>query len=73
MLQVVDLRQVVERDVGLRRIAGQVILMVALRRIEGMIRFDLRRDWLPEYVGLIELFDVGLGDTCLFGGRGEDR
>lgn len=39
--------------------------MVLLRFVELRQLFDLRNDSVGEYTGLVELFDVGLGDYSL--------
>jgi hypothetical protein len=68
-----DLRQIVDRDVGLRGVQRQVILMIGLGRVENLVRFDFGDDGAGEDVSLVELGDIGLRDAGLFAGLREDR
>src|ERR1035437_9221457 len=73
LLELLNLRQVVDNDVWVVRIPRQEILMVALSRIKRATRLDCGDDCLPEHVCLVELVDVGLGDVGLLGICREDR
>ena len=44
-LERVDLRQIVEDDVGLIRMVNQIVLVIILGRIERFQRFDPGHDW----------------------------
>src|SRR5271156_2277883 len=64
-LEIPDLRQVVVFDVGRIRMMHQIILVIALCRIEPLERLDACRDRPREGVRLVQLRDVALGDTAL--------
>jgi len=64
-LQVGDLGQVVDDDVGIGRVADQEVLVIALGRIEALERVDAGDDRAGEGAGLAELGDIGLGDPPL--------
>src|SRR5208282_5141435 len=49
-LQIGDLRQIVEDDVGVARIFSQEVLMIVLGAIECPARFDRGDDGRPEHV-----------------------
>src|SRR5271170_7196399 len=72
-LQLLDLRQVVDDDVGVARILRQKILMIGLGRIEGPAGLDGGDDRGVERMRLVELGDIGLGDLCLLRAGREDR
>src|SRR6185295_19592956 len=59
-LEVRDLLQGVDHDVGVRRIVKQEVLVVVLGPIEHRELVDARDDRLREQVGLVELRDVRL-------------
>ena len=71
-LQVTNLRQVVDGDVGIGWIAGEKILMIPFGRVKRMTRLDLGNDGTVEGVRLIELINIGLGDLCLLRVNGKD-
>src|ERR1700722_19540944 len=72
-LEVLDLRQVVVLDVERVRMIHQVVLMIALGRIETVQRLDTRRDGPREGVRLIQLRDVTFGYTPLLRVGHENR
>src|ERR1700676_319493 len=72
-LEILDLRYVVDRDIGVGWVARQKILMIGLGRIERAVRFNSRDDGFLERMGLIELRDVGLRNLRLLGAGREDR
>ena len=70
-LQVTNLRQVVNGDVGIGWIAGEKILMIPFRRVKRVTRLDLGNDGTVEGVSLIELINIGRSDLCLLRVNGE--
>ncbi len=72
-LEVLDLRHVVVDDIGIGRVVGQEILMVALRRIEGPVRLDGGDDGGVVEAGLVQLVDIGFGHARVLGAGGKDR
>jgi len=66
-------RRVVEHDVGVVGVKAVVILVIGFGGIEGLQGDDLGDDFVGEDFGLIELGDVGLGDSFLLVVRIEDR
>ena len=73
MLQVLDLRQVVDDDIGIGRMRRLKVLMIGLGRIELPRRLDLGDNSRIEDLCTIELFDIGLGDISLRLTGREDR
>src|SRR5882672_5898425 len=73
LLQVLDLRDVVEGNIGLVRVQRQVVLVIVLRRIERLQRADLGHDRLLVDLGGVELGDIGLRHLLLLVIGGEDR
>src|SRR3954464_5977583 len=71
LLQVLDLRDVVEGNIGLVRVQRQVILMIGLGGIKRLQRTDLGDDRLAVDFCGVELGDIGLRHLLLFVGRGE--
>src|SRR2546428_14113282 len=59
LLQPLHLRQVVEDDVRLVGVAGEIVLVILLRGIEGLERRHLGDDRTREDVGLVQLIDIG--------------
>src|SRR6266566_4833207 len=55
LLQPLHLRQVVEDDVRLVGVAGEIVLVILLRGIEVLERRHLRDDGTGEDVGLVQL------------------
>src|SRR5215471_1401154 len=72
LLQVLDLRQIVEGDIGLIRMQRQVVLMVCLGRKEFVERGDLGDDRPAIGMGALELRDIGFSDLLLLAGGRED-
>src|SRR5436853_5222336 len=60
LLQPLHLRQVVEDDVRLVGVAGEIVLVILLRGIEVLERRHLGDDRTRENVGLVQLIDIGL-------------
>ena len=60
LLQIGNLRKIVDHDVRLARIACSVILMVSLGFIKRLQRHDFGDDGLPEKLGTVELRYVRL-------------
>src|SRR3954454_16103994 len=73
LLQVLDLRDVVEGNIGLVRVQRQVVLMIVFRRIEPLQRADLGHDRLLVDLGGVELGDIGLRHLLLLIIGSEDR
>ena len=65
LLQVGNLRRVVIDDVGIVGVKGGVILVVSFGGIEGLQWDDLSHYGTREDFGLVELRDIGLGDSLL--------
>jgi len=63
--ELVDLGQVMDHDVGMRRMLEQEVLVIGLRRVEGAERIQARHDGAREDLGPAELGDVSLGDLLL--------
>src|ERR1700720_1182692 len=61
-LQILDLRQIVDDDIGVSGVTCQEILMIILGRIEVAAGFNLGDDLRIEHVRLVELDDVSLGN-----------
>src|SRR5437899_10733503 len=59
LLQPLHLRQVVEDDVRLVGVAGEIVLVILLRGIEVLERRHLGDDRTREDVGLVQLVDMG--------------
>src|SRR5262245_52694656 len=66
-LQVFDLWQVVDDDVGIAWIESQKVLVIVLGRIELAVGLNLRDDGRAEDACLAELRDVGLCHVRLLG------
>ena len=64
---------IVENDVGIVGMKAGVILVIGFGGIEGLERDNLGDDSAGEDFGLIELGDVGLGDSFLLVVGVEDR
>src|SRR6266480_70257 len=60
LLQVSQLRHVVEDDVRLVGVAREIVLVILLRGIEALERRHLGDDGTGEDAGLVQLLDVGL-------------
>src|SRR3989449_11008862 len=60
LLQPLHLRQVVEDDVRLVGVAGEIVLVILLRGIEVLERRHLGDDRTREDAGLVQLIDIGL-------------
>src|SRR5207245_10542396 len=60
LLQPLHLRQVVEDDVRLVGVAGEIVLVILILGIEVLERRHLGDDRAREYVGLVKLIDIGL-------------
>src|SRR2546427_11684882 len=73
LLQPLHLRQVVEDDVRLVGVAGEIVLVILLRGIEVLERRHLGDDRTREDVGLVQLIDIGLCGLFLGLVRVEDR
>src|SRR5947199_2029973 len=73
LLQPLYLRQVVEDDVRLLGVAGEIVLVILLRGIEVFERRHLGDDRTREDVGLVQLIDIGLCGLFLGLARVEDR
>ena len=71
-LEIVDLREIVDHDVGVGRVQHQKVLMILLRGVEALERLDLGDDRRVEQAGLVELIDIRLGDLGLLGVLRED-
>src|SRR6266850_2214428 len=65
LLQMLDLGQIVDRDIRLIGMKSRVILVIIFSRIEPMNARNFRDDPPLEYFGAIELIDVRLGDALL--------
>jgi len=61
----IDLGQIVDRDIRLIGVKRGVILMVVFRGIEPFVPADFRDNRPRKHFGAIELIDVGLGDALL--------
>src|SRR5882724_9443619 len=72
LLQVGDLRQVVEHDIGVGGIVDEEVLVIGLGREESLQGIDPGRDGAAEDAGAVELGDIGLGDALLPGVGIED-
>src|SRR2546428_11432474 len=72
LLQPLHLRQVVEDDVRLVGVAGEIVLVILLRGIEVLERRHLGDDRTREDVGLVQLIDIGPRGLFLGLLRGED-
>lgn len=57
--QSLNLRQIVDGDVGVSGISREEILMIGLGRVKSPIKLDLGDDRDTEDVSLIELGDIG--------------
>ena len=73
LLQIIELRHVVGRDVGDGRVQGQVILVVVLGREEARVSVGARDDRSVEDLRFVDLGDVGVGDIFLNVVLREDR
>src|SRR2546427_6857114 len=73
LLQPLHLRQVVEDDVRLVGVAGEIVLVILLRGIEVLERRHLGDDRTREDVGLVQLIDIGPRGLFLGLVRVEDR
>src|SRR2546425_5392474 len=73
LLQPQHLRQVVEDDVRLVGVAGEIVLVILLRGIEVLERRHLGDDRTREDVGLVQLIDIGLCGLFLVFVPVEDR
>ena len=73
LLETVELRHVVDGDVGRGRVRVQVILVVVLGREEARVPVGARDDRRVEDLRLVELRDVGVGDLFLNVVLREDR
>src|SRR2546430_12821502 len=73
LLQPLHLRQVVEDDVRLVGVAGEIVLVILLRGIEVLERRQLGDDRAREDVGLVQLIEIGLSDIFLSLARVQDR
>ena len=71
--QVFHFGHVVDDNVGLVRMLGQVILMITLGIMERFQGRHLSDDWLVENLRPIELLNVRFGNSLLFLIRVEDR
>src|SRR6266480_7821088 len=60
LLQALHLRQVVEDDVRLVGVAGEIVMVILLCGIEVLERRYLGDDGTGEDVGLVQLIDIGL-------------
>src|SRR5208283_943845 len=58
-LQIGNLREIVDDDIGAVGMAGQVILMVGFGRVERPVGLDTGDDRGCEHVRLVELCDIG--------------
>src|SRR4029077_4533767 len=63
--QILDLRQVVVDDVWMTRMPREEILMIVLGAVQLPIRLALCHDGSVEDARLIELRNIGLGNTRL--------
>jgi hypothetical protein len=71
--QIIDLGQIIDRDIGLRRVQRQVILVIGLGRGKIVPRLDLGDDRRRKHPGLAELRDISLGNPGLLSCRRKDR
>ena len=67
-----NLRQIVDGDVGLVRVEREVVLVVRLGRIEFLARLDSRDDRGRKKLRRVELRDIGRRDPTLLGILRED-
>src|SRR5260370_42159345 len=67
-----NLGQIIYRNICLSRVERQVVLVISLRRVELLARFDCRNNWRGKYLRLIELCGIRLGDASLLRGLRED-
>ena len=65
LAQILYLRKIVDHDVRLIRMMGQVILMVSFSFVKSFKRSDLSDDWVAKDFSFVQLIDVGLGNTLL--------
>src|SRR5450432_153115 len=66
LAKMIDLGRVIERNVGIIRMQGGVVLVIALGGIKSLQSRHLGDDRPGEKFGLLQLGDVGLGDAFLF-------
>ena len=64
-LQLTDLREVVEHDVGIGRIHLQKVLVIILGRVERLAGLDSGHDPPAEDFRIVQLRDVALRDAFL--------
>src|ERR1700719_4138984 len=67
--QILDLRQVVVDDVRIAWMTCQEVLMIVLGSVEFPVRLDLGDDRGFVDARLVQLGNIGLGDSGLFGAR----
>jgi hypothetical protein len=66
LAQILDLGKIIENDIRLIRMIGQVVLMVAFGFMKNLQCGDLSYEGTTEDFSLIELLDVSLRDAPLF-------
>src|SRR5437762_12532657 len=65
LAQVLYLWLIVDDDVGLIRMMGQIVLVISLAFVEGLKRGNLSSDRPRKHFSHIQLIDVGLRNTPL--------